>query len=200
MHGQRSLQVAVQGLTKEWDMTKWLKNNWCMTSIHKYLLHKWTKDYFNFQQCKVIFIPLDEFISRIWRAWLLSFFFFFWTYILFLWISVFSSKSKKLKSKFLTNASPDLSEGRSAVSDSLQSHGLARILEWRPFPSTEDFLNPGIEPRSPALHLDSLSAEPQGKPWNTGVDSLSLPQWIFPTQDWTRLDSLPTELSGKPDN
>ena len=105
MHGQRILQVSAQGLTKEWDMTKWLKNNnWCMTSIHKYLLHKWTKDYF-----KVIFIPLEEFISRIWRAWLLSFLvFFFLTYILFLWISVFSSKSKKLKSKFLTNASPDL--------------------------------------------------------------------------------------------
>ena len=38
-------------------------------------------------------------------------------------------------------------------------HGIlqARILEWVAFP------NPGIEPRSPALQVDSLPAEPQGK-------------------------------------
>ena len=29
--------------------------------------------------------------------------------------------------------------------------------------------NPGMEARSPALHVDSLSSEPQGKPENTGV-------------------------------
>ena len=40
----------------------------------------------------------------------------------------------------------------------------------------------GIEPRSPALQADSLTAEPQGKPKNTGVGSLSF-QWIFPTQE-----------------
>ena len=43
--------------------------------------------------------------------------------------------------------------------------------------------NPGIEPRSPALQADSLPAEPQGKPKNSGVGSLSLLQWIFPTQE-----------------
>ena len=30
--------------------------------------------------------------------------------------------------------------------------------------------------------MDSLPTEPPGKPKNTGVDSLSLPQWIFSTQ------------------
>ena len=35
---------------------------------------------------------------------------------------------------------------------------------------------------SPALQVDSLPAEPPGKPNNTGVGSLSLLQWIFPTQ------------------
>ena len=40
-----------------------------------------------------------------------------------------------------------------------------------------------IEPRSPALQADSLPAEPQGKPKNTVVGSLSLLQWIFPTQE-----------------
>ena len=30
---------------------------------------------------------------------------------------------------------------------------------------------------------DSLPVEPQGKLKNTGVDSISLLQWIFPTQE-----------------
>ena len=36
---------------------------------------------------------------------------------------------------------------------------------------------------SPTLLLDSSPAEPQGKPMNTGMGSLSLLQWIFPTQE-----------------
>ena len=46
--------------------------------------------------------------------------------------------------------------------------------------------NPGIEPRSPSLQADSLPAEPQGKPKNTGGGSLSFLPGIFPTQesDW----------------
>ena len=43
--------------------------------------------------------------------------------------------------------------------------------------------NPGIESRSPALQVDSLPAEPQGKLENTGVGSLSPLQWIFLTQE-----------------
>ena len=43
-----------------------------------------------------------------------------------------------------------------------------------PFPSPEDLPNLGIKPRSPALQEDSLPAEPQGKPKDTGVGSLSL--------------------------
>ena len=53
----------------------------------------------------------------------------------------------------------------------------------QPFPSPGDLPNPGIKPRCLALQVDSLSAEPQGKPRNTGVGSLSLLQWIFPTQE-----------------
>ena len=34
--------------------------------------------------------------------------------------------------------------------------------------------------------MDSLPAEPQGKPQNTGVGSLSHLQWIFPTQELNR--------------
>ena len=40
------------------------------------------------------------------------------------------------------------------------------------FPPPGDLPNPGIEPRSPELQEDSLSAEPQGKPKNIGVDML----------------------------
>ena len=46
--------------------------------------------------------------------------------------------------------------------------------------------NPGIEPRSPPLQVNSLPAEAQGKPRNTGVDSLFLLQLIFPTQESNR--------------
>ena len=49
-----------------------------------------------------------------------------------------------------------------------------------------DLPNPGIEPRSPTLQADSLPHEPQGKPKNTGVGSLSLLQQIFPTQESNR--------------
>ena len=58
----------------------------------------------------------------------------------------------------------------------------ARTLEWVAFPSLGDLLNPGIRPRSPALQMDSLPAEPRGKSKNTGVGSLSL-QGIFQTQE-----------------
>ena len=87
----------------------------------------------------------------------------------------------------------------SVMSDSLQSHGLeaARLLcswgfsrqeDWSglPCPSPGDLPNPGIEPRSCALHADSLTSEPPGKPMNTRVDSLSVLQGIFPTQKLNR--------------
>ena len=60
----------------------------------------------------------------------------------------------------------------------------AKVLEWvASFPSPGDLPRPGIKPRSPTLQVNSLPTEPQGKPKNTGVGSLSLLQWIFPTQE-----------------
>ena len=56
----------------------------------------------------------------------------------------------------------------------------------QPFPSPGYLPNPGIEPRSPAMQADSLPAEPQGKPKNTVVDSLSLLQQIFLIQELNR--------------
>ena len=43
----------------------------------------------------------------------------------------------------------------------------------QPFPSPGDLPNPGIEPRSCTLQADSSPAEPQGKPKNTAVGSLT---------------------------
>ena len=53
-------------------------------------------------------------------------------------------------------------------------------------PSPGDLPNPGIKPRSPALKVDSLPAESQGMSRNTGMDSLSLIQGIFLTQESNR--------------
>ena len=69
--------------------------------------------------------------------------------------------------------------------------------------SRQDLSNPRIEPRYPTLQADSLPAEPQEKPKNTGVGSLSLLQGLFhtgiePGSPALQADSLPTELSGKP--
>ena len=67
-------------------------------------------------------------------------------------------------------------------------HGIlqARILGRVAFPFSRGSLQPRIEPRSPALQMDPLPIEPPEKPKNTGVDSLSLLQWIFPTQESNR--------------
>ena len=61
------------------------------------------------------------------------------------------------------------------------SMGFSRQECWSglPFPSPGDLPNPGIEPGSPALQVDTLTSEPPGKPcvWvldNTGMQTLSL--------------------------
>ena len=59
-------------------------------------------------------------------------------------------------------------------------HGIfqARILEWVARPFSRGLPDPWIEPGFPALQVDS-----PGKPKNLEVDSLSLLQGIFPTQE-----------------
>ena len=57
----------------------------------------------------------------------------------------------------------------------------ARKLEWVSIPFSRGSPNPGIAHRSPILQADSLPPEPPGKLKNTGMGSLSLLQWIFPT-------------------
>ena len=71
------------------------------------------------------------------------------------------------------------------------------------FPSPGDLPNPGIEPRSPALQVNSLPVEPPGKPKNTGVVSLFLFRQIFLTQELNQglqhfRRIFPAELPRKP--
>ena len=60
------------------------------------------------------------------------------------------------------------------------SMGFSRQEHWSGVP--EDLPNPGVEPRSPALQVDSLPIEPLGNPKNSGMGSALL-QWIFRTQE-----------------
>ena len=80
------------------------------------------------------------------------------------------------------------SEIHSVVSDSMQSMESSRPEYWsgEPFLSPGDLPNPVTETRSLTLQADSLPAEPQGKPKNTGMGSLCLLQGIFPTQELNR--------------
>ena len=67
----------------------------------------------------------------------------------------------------------------------LTVHGIlqARILEWVAFPFSKGSSQPRDWTQVSRLETDSLLAEPQGKPNNIGVDSLSFLQWIFLTQE-----------------
>ena len=95
------------------------------------------------------------------------------------------------------------SESHSVVSDSLRSHGLYN--PWNsPGQNTgvgslsllQGIFPTGIKPRSPTLQVDSLPAEPQGKPENPGVGSLSLLQRMFLTQESILGPYFPSHLSG----
>ena len=46
----------------------------------------------------------------------------------------------------------------------LSHKGSPRILEWVAYPSPGDLPDPGTEPGSPALQVDSSLTEPPGKP------------------------------------
>ena len=63
--------------------------------------------------------------------------------------------------------------------------GFSRQEDWTglPCPPPGDLPNPGIDPRSLALQMDSLPSEPLGKPKNTGVGSPSPFQGIFLIQE-----------------
>ena len=65
----------------------------------------------------------------------------------------------------------------------IQSMEFSRPEYWSGEAFPGKLSNPGIYPRSPTLQVDSLPAESPGKPKSTELGSLSLLQWIFPTQE-----------------
>ena len=69
---------------------------------------------------------------------------------------------------------------------------LSRPEYWsgQPFPSPGDLPNPGIVPRSPALQADSLPTEPQDRPKNTEVGSLSFLQQSSQLRNWPRVSCI----------
>ena len=89
------------------------------------------------------------------------------------------------------------------MSDSLQPHGLWNSPGQNTGVTAVPFSRGSSQPRSPTLHVNSLPAEPPGKPKNTGVGSLSLPPGdlpdpgIKPESPALQADSLPAELPGK---
>ena len=62
----------------------------------------------------------------------------------------------------------------------------ARILEWVAFPFSRGSSRPRGRTQVSRTQVGSLLAEPQGKPKNTGVGSLSLLQRISATQESTQ--------------
>ena len=75
----------------------------------------------------------------------------------------------------------------------LSHNGNPRILEWVAFPFSSpgiDLPNPGIEPGSPALQVDSLPAKPQGKLKNTGMVAYPLSSRSSQPRNWTRVSCI----------
>ena len=64
-------------------------------------------------------------------------------------------------------------------------HGIlqTRILDWVAFPFSKGSSQPRDRTQFFIWQVNSLPAEPQGKPKFTGVGSLSLCQWIFLAQE-----------------
>ena len=72
----------------------------------------------------------------------------------------------------------------SATPWTVQCMEFSRPGAGKPFPSG-DLPNPGIKPRSLALQVDSLPAEPQGKPKNTGVVAYPFSRGSSWPRNWT---------------
>ena len=65
----------------------------------------------------------------------------------------------------------------------LSHKGSPRILEWVPYPFSSGSSQPRNRTQISCTVGFSLPAEPQGKPKNTGMGSLSLLRQIFSTQE-----------------
>ena len=82
----------------------------------------------------------------------------------------------------VTQSCPTLSDPMDCSLPGSSPHGIfqARILEWAAMPSSRGSFHTGIEPRSPALQVDSLPSEPprtsDGQKLNWGESLLKKPE------------------------
>ena len=66
------------------------------------------------------------------------------------------------------------------------AHRILQVREWVGSLSfLQGFFPVWVKPRSPAFQVDSLPAEPQGKPKNTEMGILSILQWSSQPRNWT---------------
>ena len=84
-----------------------------------------------------------------------------------------------------TQSYPTLCNPMDCSLPSSSVHADSRQEYWSglPCPPPGDLPNPGIEPTSLTLQMDSWPSEPRRKPKNTGMSSLSFLQGNFPTQE-----------------
>ena len=75
--------------------------------------------------------------------------------------SAIGNRPKKLVEVKVAQSCPTLCDPMGCIVDGILQ---ARIWSMWPFPSPGDIPNPGIKPRSPTRQVDSLPAEPPGKP------------------------------------
>ena len=123
-----------------------------------------------------IFFDVDHFLESLLSLLQYCFYFMFW----FFGCSMWDLRSLKVK---VTQLCPTLWDPMYyTVYGILQ----VRIQEWVAVPFSRGSSQPRVEPKSPVPRADSLPAEPQGKPKNTGVGSLSLLQQIFLTSEFNQ--------------
>ena len=75
-------------------------------------------------------------------------------------------------------------------------HGIlqARILEWVAFPLSSRSSQPRIEPRSPALQVDSLPAESKGNPTMLKWEAYPFASRSSQFRNWTRVSCIADRL------
>ena len=98
----------------------------------------------------------------------------------------------------VTRSCPTLCDPMDCTQPGSSVHGIlqARILEWVAISSSRDLPNPGIEPRSPVLQVNSLPSEPPGKSFRICHGYVYLPDFhasYFPS--FPPLSPLPLSVS-----
>ena len=143
----------------------------CRQSISPNLIQLSSSEDLTFRLLRLSMFSIMQFGDRLWRSLNATLKTFFWYYRQQGATNTFWTMEVKVK---VARSFPTLCNPTDKT-----AHGIlqVRILEWVAFP----FSRRSSQPRDQTLQADSLPAEPQGKPKNTGVGSLSLFQGIFPT-------------------